>query len=101
MPRVVRAAAAQLAPDLETGEGTLRKVLDWMDEAAGRGVELMVFPETFLPYYPYFSFVYPPLDAQWWIGPFGEWLHTLQGLLMRIVDTSCESSRDVCVFCVD
>jgi aliphatic nitrilase len=61
--RIVRAAAAQLAPDLETADGTLHKVLDCMDEAAAKGVELIVFPETFLPYYPYFSFVYPPLKC--------------------------------------
>lgn len=30
-----------------------------MEEAADHGVELIVFPETFLPYYPYFSFVEP------------------------------------------
>lgn len=61
--RIVRAAAAQLAPDLETAHGTLHKVLDCMDEAAAKGVELIVFPETFLPYYPYFSFVYPPVKC--------------------------------------
>jgi aliphatic nitrilase len=58
--RIVRAAAAQLSPDLTSADGTLRKVLDTMDEAASKGVELIVFPETFIPYYPYFSFVYPP-----------------------------------------
>lgn len=57
--QVVRAAAVQIAPDLRSLDGTLAKVLDAMDEAAARGVELIVFPETFLPYYPYFSFVYP------------------------------------------
>ena len=61
--RIVRAAAAQLSPDLEKAEGTLAKVLDAMDEAAARGVELIVFPETFIPYYPYFSFVYPPVKC--------------------------------------
>ncbi|MBR9912956.1 MAG: Nit6803 family nitriliase [Gammaproteobacteria bacterium] len=60
---VVRAAAAQLAPDLQSGAGTLAKVLDCIDEAAGKGVELIVFPETLLPYYPYFSFVTPPLQS--------------------------------------
>ncbi len=61
--RVVRAAAAQIAPDLENANGTLNKVLDTMDDAAGKGVELIVFPETFIPYYPYFSFVYPPIKC--------------------------------------
>ncbi|MBU2954758.1 Nit6803 family nitrilase [Marinobacter sp. F3R08] len=57
--RVVRAAAVQIAPDLRSGDGTLAKVLNAIDEAAAKGVELIVFPETFIPYYPYFSFVYP------------------------------------------
>ena len=61
--RIVRAAAAQLSPDLEKAEGTLKIVLDAMDEAASKGVELIVFPETFVPYYPYFSFVYPAVKC--------------------------------------
>ena len=62
-PKTIRAAAAQLSPDLEKAEGTLKKVLDAIDEAASKGVELIVFPETFVPYYPYFSFVYPPVAS--------------------------------------
>lgn len=57
--KVVRAAAVQIAPDLKSADGTLVNVLNAMDEAASKGVELIVFPETFIPYYPYFSFVYP------------------------------------------
>lgn len=59
--RSVRAAAVQVAPDLETGSGTLDRVLNAMVEAAGKGVEFVVFPETFLPWYPYFSFILPPV----------------------------------------
>jgi nitrilase len=59
--RVVRAAAVQISPDFETPDGTLRKVCDAIDEAAAKGVDLIVFPETFVPYYPYFSFVMPPV----------------------------------------
>ncbi len=63
MTRTVRAAAVQLAPDLRSAHGTLVKVLNAMDDAAARGVELIVFPETFVPYYPYFSFVYPAVEC--------------------------------------
>ncbi|GAA0752945.1 Nit6803 family nitriliase [Ideonella azotifigens] len=59
--RTVRAAAAQIAPDLDSADGTLARVLETMRDAARRGVALIVFPETFLPYYPYFSFVLPPV----------------------------------------
>jgi aliphatic nitrilase len=58
--RIVRAAAVQIAPDLDRPEGTLERVLNAIDEAAGKGARFMVFPETFVPYYPYFSFVLPP-----------------------------------------
>ena len=59
---VIRAAAVQIAPDLTSRSGTIEKVLNAMSEAAGRGAEFIVFPETFVPYYPYFSFVLPPVQ---------------------------------------
>jgi len=59
--RMVRAAAAQIAPDLDSADGTLARVLETIEQAARKGVELIVFPETFVPYYPYFSFVQPPV----------------------------------------
>ncbi|OYX75466.1 MAG: aliphatic nitrilase [Rhizobiales bacterium 32-66-11] len=63
MPKAtkVRVAAVQIAPDLDTLEGTLTRVLAAIAEAAEKGAGLVVFPETFLPWYPYFSFVHPPV----------------------------------------
>ncbi len=60
MARTVRAAAIQLTPVLENATGTVEKVCDAIRDAAARGVAFAVFPETFVPYYPYFSFVRPP-----------------------------------------
>ncbi len=60
-PQRLRVAAAQIAPDLVSREATMAKVLATIDDAAARGVELLVFPETFVPWYPYFSFVLPPV----------------------------------------
>ena len=60
--RIVRVAAAQISPVLDRPGGTLEKVLQAIGEAADRGVSLAVFPEAFLPYYPYFSFVEPPVS---------------------------------------
>ena len=59
-PGTVRAAAAQLSPVLENAHGTAEKVIDTIEAAARDGVRFLVFPETFVPYYPYFSFVQPP-----------------------------------------
>lgn len=58
----VRAAAAQLSPVLDQPGGTLEKMLGWIDDAAGQGVDIIAFPETFLPYYPYFSFIEPAVS---------------------------------------
>ena len=60
--RVVRAAAVQIAPSLDSADGTVAKVCDAIAEAASRGAQLAVFPETFVPYYPYFSFIRPPFE---------------------------------------
>ncbi|MCP1573211.1 putative amidohydrolase [Herbaspirillum rubrisubalbicans] len=61
--RTVRAAAVQIAPDLDSADGTVAKVCEAIAQAAAQGAELVVFPETFVPYYPYFSFVRPPFAA--------------------------------------
>jgi len=60
MSTVVKAAAVQIAPDLARPEGTLERVLAAIERAAQQGAQLVVFPETLVPYYPYFSFVQPP-----------------------------------------
>ena len=61
--KMTRAAAVQIAPDIDSADGTLGKVLQAIADAARQGAELVVFPETFVPYYPYFSFVRPPFQA--------------------------------------
>src|ERR1700736_3401008 len=58
---MVRVAAVQIAPDLDTPTGTLDRVFAAITEAAGKGARLAVFPETFVPWYPYFSFIRPPM----------------------------------------
>ncbi|MFG1374030.1 Nit6803 family nitrilase [Xanthobacter oligotrophicus] len=59
----VRVAAVQIAPDLTSRAGTMQKVLNAIADAAAKGVKLIVFPETFVPWYPYFSFVLPPVQS--------------------------------------
>jgi nitrilase len=59
--RTIRAAAVQISPVLFSRDGTTEKVLSAIATAAQSGAQLVVFPETFIPYYPYFSFVQPPV----------------------------------------
>lgn len=56
----VRAAAVQLRPELYSRDGTIERVIAKIDELTTRGVQFATFPETVVPYYPYFSFVQPP-----------------------------------------
>ncbi|MGV9991630.1 nitrilase-related carbon-nitrogen hydrolase [Streptomyces sp. NPDC003374] len=57
---VVKAAAVQISPVLYSRAGTVEKVVQKIRDLGERGVEFAVFPETVVPYYPYFSFVQPP-----------------------------------------
>lgn len=60
--RVVKAAAVQLSPVLYSREGTIDRVVRKIHELGGQGVQFATFPETVVPYYPYFSFVQSPLQ---------------------------------------
>src|SRR5271163_145844 len=58
--RVVKAAAVQLSPVLYSREGTVEKIVRKIHELGQQGVEFATFPETVVPYYPYFSFIQTP-----------------------------------------
>ena len=60
--QIVKAAAVQLSPVLYSREGTVEKVVRKLHELHERGVQFATFPETVVPYYPYFSFVQTPLQ---------------------------------------
>jgi nitrilase len=55
--KVVRAAAVQLSPVLYSREGTVEKIVRRIHELGQQGVQFVTFPETVVPYYPYFSFI--------------------------------------------
>ena len=48
-----RLAIVQAAPVMFDKDACLQKALRLIDEAAANGAELIVFPELFLPGYPY------------------------------------------------
>ncbi|HEX4352644.1 MAG TPA: nitrilase-related carbon-nitrogen hydrolase, partial [Polyangiales bacterium] len=62
--RPLIAAAVQLSPVLGSRAGTIDKVCSAIATAAKQGAGFVVFPETVVPYYPYFSFIRPPVAAQ-------------------------------------
>src|SRR6476660_7973886 len=60
----VRAAAVQLSPVLYSRDGTVGRVVAKIGELATQGLQFAVFPETVVPYYPYFSFVQRPFERR-------------------------------------
>ena len=59
---IIKAAAVQLSPVLYSREGTVDKVCQQIIELGRQSVQFATFPETVVPYYPYFSFVQRPFE---------------------------------------
>ena len=58
--KIVKAAAVQISPVLYSKTGTVERVVNKIIDLGKKGVQFATFPETVIPYYPYFSFVLPP-----------------------------------------
>ena len=61
MSTLVKAAAVQISPVLYSREGTVEKVVKKIRELGTQGVQFATFPETVVPYYPYFSLLQAPI----------------------------------------
>ncbi|KAF2202662.1 carbon-nitrogen hydrolase [Delitschia confertaspora ATCC 74209] len=61
-PTKFKVAAAHAAPVFMDKVATIQKVISLIEQAAKEDVKLLVFPETFIPGYPYFIESYPPLQ---------------------------------------
>ncbi|KXB04493.1 hypothetical protein AKJ49_02050 [candidate division MSBL1 archaeon SCGC-AAA382A03] len=88
-----KAAAVQAGPvyrdrpDYFDTEATLEKAVGFIEDAAKEGARLIVFPETFLPGYPYWSL---DLDN----GP--EWAVTWREYLKHSVEVPGEETELLC-----
>ena len=56
----IKVAAVQISPVLYSKKGTVDKVVNKILELGEKGVQFATFPETIIPYYPYFSFIQAP-----------------------------------------
>jgi aliphatic nitrilase len=59
----VKAAAVQISPVLYSRAGTVAKIIEKILELGRQGVQFATFPETIIPYYPYFSFLQRPYEV--------------------------------------
>ena len=57
---IIKAAAVQISPVLYSREGTVDRVVRKIIELGRQGVQFVTFPETVVPYYPYFALVQAP-----------------------------------------
>ena len=51
-----------MSPVLYSREATVEKVVRKIHKLGEHGVQFVTFPETVVPYYPYFSFVQAPFQ---------------------------------------
>ncbi len=61
MARTVKVAAVHAAPVFLDVDATIDKVVRLVAEAGEQGIELLVFPEVFVPGFPYWINCYPPI----------------------------------------
>jgi nitrilase len=61
MPRLMCVAAAHVAPVFMDAMASANKAASWIKEAGRQGIDILVFPEVFLPGFPYWINLYPPL----------------------------------------
>lgn len=61
-----KAAAVQASPVFLDANKTVEKAISLIEEAAGNGAQLVVFPEVFVPGYPYWNWITDPVTGSEW-----------------------------------
>lgn len=61
-----KAAAVQASPVFLDAQKTVKKAASLIDEAAKNGARLVVFPEVFIPGYPYWNWITDPVTGSAW-----------------------------------
>lgn len=72
MANVVRVAAVQAEPKWLDVDAGVRQVIELIGQAAARGARLVVFPETFLPGYPWWIWLDAPAAGMRFVPPYAE-----------------------------
>lgn len=89
LPRF-RAAAIQDAPVFLDAMATSAKAADLVGEAAASGAKLIVFPEVFIPGYPYWNWITDPVTGSRWFERLSKASILLPG---PEIDLVCKAAR--------
>jgi predicted amidohydrolase len=94
---VFKAAAVQAAPRFLDADATVAKACKLIAEAASNGAKLVVFPEVFVPGYPYWNWCMTPLEGS-------SWFRRLCLSAIEIpgpeIDVLCEAARAAGIYLV-
>ena len=93
-----KVAAVQAAPVFLDTRATIEKACRLIREAAGQGAALVVFPEVFVPAYPYWSWVGNPVAASPWFQKLCEAAVEVPGPeIARVAQTARECGVHVAI----
>ena len=84
-----KAAAAQLSPVFLDAQATAEKAASAIREASEAGADLIVFPEVFIPGYPYWSWITDPVTGGAWFEKLAQASILLPG---PKIQTVCEAA---------
>ncbi len=94
-------AAIQLSPVILDRDGTTEKVIKTVEKCGQEGIRLAVFPETFIPNYPYFAWLYPPATMADLHGRLYDQAVDVPGPVTEAVGTAVKRSDTVVVLGVN
>ncbi|KAK4920208.1 hypothetical protein LTR66_016744, partial [Elasticomyces elasticus] len=92
MGRKIKAAAAHSAPVFMHKAATIKKAIGLIDDAGSQDIELLVFPETYIPGYPYFIECYPPIKQVTALAQYAEQSVTVKTDLKE-VQSACARNK--------
>ncbi len=98
--RSFKVAAVSATPVFMNREATVEKACALIDEAAGQGSELIVFPETFIPTYPMWVWEIPASEGGMMAELQAELVEQSVEIPGPATDRLCEAARRVGVHVV-
>lgn len=92
MSATLRIGAAHLAPVFMDPMASAEKAAAWIRKAGGEGIQLLVFPEVFLPGFPYWINCYPPLLQAGVNRRYQDLSVDVQGPELGVIREACKES---------